>query len=399
MARKEVQKAIDSLLKGGLAVVIDDEGRENEADLIMAAEHASAESIAFMVRYTTGIVCVAMEQARLEALALPPMVAQNGDPQNTAFTISVDASCCKTGVSATERAKTIRALADPATKAEQLRRPGHIFPLCSKPKGLFERRGHTEAAVDLCRLAGLQPAGALAELVCDDGSMMHADHLKAFCKQYCLPLITVQQIIDYRKEQESSVKLLSQATLPTNYGVFTAHVYASTADEEIFALTMGDVATDPPPLVRLHSECLTGDVFHSLRCDCSSQLHAALEMIACEGRGVVIYLRGHEGRGIGLAHKIKAYKLQEAGSDTVDANIALGRAADERDYSTAAHILADLKIEQVRLITNNPAKCEGLRRCGIKVVERLPARSIHTLENRSYLKAKKERMGHLLEGV
>lgn len=394
-----IEEAIIALTKGQFVIVADDENRENEGDLILAAEKAHPQALAFMIRYTTGIICMAMEKERLDQLNLPQMVIDNTDLKQTAFTVSVDSRHgTTTGVSATDRTKTILALIDPSTRSEDLCRPGHIFPLRYKEGGVLKRAGHTEAAVDLARLANMYPAGVIGELINDDGTMMRMPELEKFASTYQIPLITVSDIVRYRRHYEKLVERISEARLPTAYGDFTALVYKSKLDGiEHMALVKGDVIGKPNILVRVHSECLTGDVFGSQRCDCGAQLACAMNKIAQEGQGVILYLRGHEGRGIGLGHKLRAYQLQDQGRDTVEANLELGFPIDSREYGIGAQILTDLGLSTIRLMTNNPAKYGGLKGYDLTIVERVPLPSFLTEENSRYLKAKKEKMGHFFD--
>jgi 3,4-dihydroxy 2-butanone 4-phosphate synthase/GTP cyclohydrolase II len=399
MALSSIENALKALANGQFVVVADDEDRENEGDLILAAEKATPEHIAFMVRHTSGIICVPMLSERLDILQLPPMVSHNSEAHRTAFSISVDyRHGTTTGISASDRAATIRALIDPNTQPADLNRPGHIFPLRYREGGVLKRAGHTEAAVDLARLAGLTPAGVLCELVNDDGTMMRMPDLIPFAKKNNLPLITIADLIRYRRKSEKLVHCISEARLPTNYGEFTAYVYESQIDNmQHLALVKGDFKKESGVLVRVHSECLTGDVFNSTRCDCGSQLSLAMSQIAEEGAGVIIYLRGHEGRGIGLGHKLRAYQLQDQGRDTVEANIELGFPADSREYGIGAQILVDLGVTNIRLLTNNPAKYKGLEGYDLKIVERVPLIAPKQQENSLYLLAKQNKLGHLLE--
>lgn len=396
---KSLEKAISALAKGQFAIVVDDENRENEGDLILAAEKADPQALAFMIRYTTGIICLSMLGTRLDELRLPQMVADNTDRKQTAFTVSVDSRHgTTTGVSAMDRTKTILSLIHPDTHPEDLSRPGHIFPLRYKEGGVLKRAGHTEAAVDLARLAGLYPAGVLGELISDDGTMMRLPELEKFANTHQIPLITISDIVRYRRQREKLVERVSQARLPTAYGDFTACVYESKLDGiQHIALIKGEVKGKSNILVRVHSECLTGDVFGSQRCDCGSQLDCAMKKIAQEGHGIILYLRGHEGRGIGLGHKLRAYQLQDQGRDTVEANLELGFPIDSREYGIGAQILVDLGLSTIRLMTNNPAKYGGLSGYDLFIVERVPLPAFPTVENRRYLQAKKEKMGHLLE--
>jgi 3,4-dihydroxy 2-butanone 4-phosphate synthase/GTP cyclohydrolase II len=365
----------------------------------MAAEKVTPEAMAFMIRHTSGVICMPMLGERLDDLRLPLMVAHNTEVQRTAFTVSVDAvEGTTTGISAADRAATVRALIDPTTRPEDLARPGHIFPLRYREGGVLKRAGHTEAAVDLARLAGLAPAGILAEVVNDDGTMQRLPQLEEFAAQHGLQLISIADLIRYRRHREKLVTRISEARIPTQYGDFTAYVYASELDDvEHVAFVCGEVTGQADVLVRVHSECLTGDVFGSMRCDCGMQLDLALERIAREGRGVLVYLRGHEGRGIGLGHKMRAYNLQDQGRDTVEANEELGFAADSREYGIGSQILVDLGITTMRLMTNNPAKYGGLEGYGLEIVERVPLRATPTHENIAYLRAKQDKLGHLLD--
>ncbi|MBB65079.1 MAG: bifunctional 3,4-dihydroxy-2-butanone-4-phosphate synthase/GTP cyclohydrolase II [Waddliaceae bacterium] len=398
MSEQRIKEAIQSLKNGNFVVVMDDEDRENEGDLILAAEHATPEKLAFMIRHTSGIVCISIEGERLDELNLPLMVAQNTESQRTAFTVSVDLKAgTTTGISAEDRAATIQALIDPKTKPEDLNRPGHIFPLRYREGGVLKRAGHTEAAVDLAKLAGLKGAGVICEIVKDDGTMARRADLELFAKEHQLPILTVEDIIRYRRKTEKIVQHISHAQLPLKMGNFQAHVYQSVLDEiEHVALVMGDPRGKENVLVRVHSECLTGDIFGSLRCDCGSQLQRALKQIADEGCGVLVYLRGHEGRGIGLAHKLRAYQLQEKGRDTVEANLELGLPVDSREYGVGAQILHDLGITSMRLLTNNPTKYGGLAGYDLRITERVPLLGTVTDENCNYLQTKQEKMGHFL---
>ncbi|MGI8684832.1 MAG: bifunctional 3,4-dihydroxy-2-butanone-4-phosphate synthase/GTP cyclohydrolase II [Acidimicrobiales bacterium] len=397
----DIDKAVDAIGRGELVVVVDDQDRENEGDLILAAEHATAEKITFFVKHTSGVICMPMLGEDLDRLALPLMVIDNTESQRTAFTVSVDyRPGTSTGISAADRAATIRALIDPATDPADLSRPGHIFPLRYRTGGVLKRAGHTEAAVDLARLAGLRPAGVLCEIVRDDGEMARLPDLEAFSAEHGLLLISIADLIRYRRQKDKLVKRVSEARIPTPYGDFTCYAYESVLNgDQHLALVKGAVQGEENVLVRVHSECLTGDVFGSMRCDCGWQLDAAVQRVAEEGLGVVVYLRGHEGRGIGLAHKLAAYTLQEQGRDTVDANLDLGLPVDSREYGIGAQILVDLGITTMRYMTNNPAKYGGLDGFGLEMVERVSLQSAPNAENHAYLRTKRDRMGHHLEGL
>jgi len=394
-----IENAIDAIARGEAVVVVDDANRENEGDLIIAAEKTTPETMGFMVRHTSGVICMPLEGARLDELQLPMMVAENTTAYRTAFTVSVDAKRdTTTGISAADRATTVHALIDPETRPDDLARPGHIFPLRYRDGGVLKRAGHTEAAVDLARLAGLLPAGVLAEVVNDDGTMARLPELERFAADHDLAMISIADLIRYRRHREKLVRRISEARIPTKYGEFTAYVFESLLDgTEHMAFVRGEVAGKSNVLVRVHSECLTGDVFGSIRCDCGLQLDLALERVAEENEGVIVYLRGHEGRGIGLGHKLRAYTLQDQGRDTVEANVELGFPIDSREYGIGSQILVDLGITTMRVMTNNPAKYGGLEGYGLEIVERVPLRSRPTDENIAYLRAKQEKMGHLLE--
>jgi 3,4-dihydroxy 2-butanone 4-phosphate synthase / GTP cyclohydrolase II len=404
-ALDSIEDAIAAIAAGQPVVVVDDEDRENEGDLIFAAELATPELLAFMVRYTSGFICAPLTETDADRLDLPPMSRVNQDRRGTAYTVTVDArEGVSTGISAADRAHTIRLLADPSTSPAELSRPGHVVPLRAKAGGVLRRPGHTEAAIDLAELAGLRPAGVLCELVNDDGTMMRLPELTVFAKEHGLRLVSIADLITYRRSTEKQVERAAEVRLPTEYGIFQAVGYRVTygatgpAAEQI-ALVYGDLSDGQDVLVRVHSECLTGDIFGSLRCDCGPQLHAALRRVAEEGRGVVLYMRGHEGRGIGLLHKLQAYQLQDQGRDTVDANLDLGLPADARDYGTGAQILYDLGVRTMRLLTNNPAKRAGLEGYGLRVVGRVPLPTRPHPENVRYLRTKRDRMGHLLDGL
>jgi 3,4-dihydroxy 2-butanone 4-phosphate synthase/GTP cyclohydrolase II len=394
-----IEDAITAIDEGELVIVVDDANRENEGDLIIAAEKVTPEAMGFMVRHTSGVVCMPLEGERLDELQLPMMVADNTTAYRTAFTVSVDAKRgTTTGISAADRATTVHTLIDRASTPDDLARPGHIFPLRYREGGVLKRAGHTEAAVDLARLADLYPAGVLAEIVNDDGTMARLPELERFAAEHDLRMISIADLIRYRRHREKLVRRISEARIPTKYGEFTAYVFESLLDgTEHMAFVRGEVTGQSDVLVRVHSECLTGDVFGSMRCDCGLQLDLALERVAAEDQGVVVYLRGHEGRGIGLGHKLRAYTLQDQGRDTVQANVELGFPVDSREYGIGSQILVDLGITTMRVMTNNPAKYGGLEGYGLEIVERVPLRSHPTDENIAYLRAKQEKMGHLLE--
>jgi 3,4-dihydroxy 2-butanone 4-phosphate synthase/GTP cyclohydrolase II len=395
-----VDRALVDLAAGKAVLVIDDEDRENEGDLIFAAQLATPELVAFMVRYTSGYICVPITEANADRLDLPPMFRVNQDRRGTAYTVTVDArEGISTGISASDRAHTIRLLADPATTSADLSRPGHIVPLRARDGGVLRRPGHTEAAVDLARLSGLAPAGVLCEVVSekDPSGMARADELRTFADEHGLALISIADLIAYRRRSEKLVERVATARVPLRYGEFTAVGYSSSYDNrEHVAFVFGEIGDGEDVLVRVHSECLTGDVFGSLRCDCGPQLDAALAAVAREGRGVVLYVRGHEGRGIGLLHKLQAYQLQDLGSDTLDANLELGLPADARDYGTGAQILVDLGIHTMRLLSNNPAKRAGLEGYGLRIVGQVPLPVRANPENLRYLQTKRDRMGHVI---
>jgi 3,4-dihydroxy 2-butanone 4-phosphate synthase/GTP cyclohydrolase II len=396
-----VEEAVKEIAAGKAVIVVDDENRENEGDLIFAAQMATTELMAFMVRHTSGFICAPVTEHDADRLDLPPMYHRNQDRRGTAYTVTVDArEGVTTGISAAERAHTIRLLADPATGPADLSRPGHVVPLRARDGGVLRRAGHTEAAVDLARLAGLRPAGVLCELVNDDGTMMRVPDLRRFADEHDLAMITIADLITYLRANEQQIERAAEVRLPTEFGVFTAVGYKALTDSsDHVAMVYGDIGDGQDVLVRVHSECLTGDVFGSLRCDCGPQLHAALARVAQEGRGVVLYMRGHEGRGIGLVRKLQAYELQDKGRDTVDANLELGLPADARDYGTGAQILVDLGVHSMRLLTNNPAKRAGLEGYGLTVVGREPLPPSPHPENVRYLRTKRDRMGHLLDGL
>ncbi|HPO72967.1 MAG: bifunctional 3,4-dihydroxy-2-butanone-4-phosphate synthase/GTP cyclohydrolase II [Armatimonadetes bacterium] len=393
----KIEEAVVDIAEGRFVIVVDDEDRENEGDLVMAAERVTPAAVNFMETHARGLICVPLTVERAEALELPPMVQYSTDPRGTAYTVTVDArEGTTTGISAQDQAVTIRALVNPQTAPRDLVRPGHVHPLRARPGGVLARAGHTEAAVDLARLAGLQPAGVICEIKNADGSMARLPALQEFAARFDLRIITVADLISYRRRTEKLISLEARVRLPTPWGQFTAYGYECQLDHKPYvALVMGDIS-EGDILVRVHSSCLTGDVFHSLRCDCGEQLQRALEVIAAEGRGVLLYIQ-QEGRDIGLINKLKAYELQEHGKDTVEANEALGFAADLRDYGIGAQVLADLGLSRIRLMTNNPKKIAGLQGYGLQVVEQVPLPVTPTPDNRRYLKTKVEKLGHLIE--
>ncbi len=397
----DIHRAIKDIAEGRPVVVVDDANRENEGDIIAAASMATPELLAFMIRYTSGVICVPLPGTELDRLQLPLMTSQNAERMRTAFTLSVDArDGVTTGISAADRATTITRLVDPDTTARDLVRPGHVFPLRYAEGGVLRGPGHTEAAVDLARLAGLPPAGVLAEVVNDDGTMARLPELREFAITHGLALISIEQLIEHRRRTERHLTRQAQTRLPNAAGLWHAFGYRHEIDAtEYLALALGDVAGGTDVLTRLHSECLTGDVFGSLRCDCGAQLEAAMAAIAAEGRGVVLYLRGHEGRGVGLLSKLQAYELQDAGVDTVDANLELGLPADAREYSAGAQMLADLGVRSVRLLTNNPAKVSGLTSCGVDVTARVPLAAAVTPYNLRYLVTKRDKLGHHIQDL
>lgn len=399
MSFASIPEVVEAYRRGDLVVVMDDADRENEGDLMMAASAATEEKIGFMVRYTSGLICVPMLAERLDELRLPLMVTENTDSFRTGFTISVDlAQGTTTGISAADRSKTIRALADPDSRAEDFHRPGHIFPLRYKEGGVLRRAGHTEAAIDLARMAGMPPVAVLCEIVNDSGDMKRGPELENFAKEHGLLICTIADLVAHRRRDERLVRRGPETVIPTPWGDFRAIGYDSLVDgRQHVALVRGAIGGAGEVLVRVHSECLTGDVFSSLRCDCGSQLEEALHRIGDEGRGVLLYIRGHEGRGIGLMHKLAAYALQDAGRDTVEANVELGLPKDARDYGVGAQILSDLGITTMRLLTNNPTKRAGIEGYGLSIAERVPLVAGENSHNRGYLRTKVEKMGHLME--
>jgi len=402
MSFSTIEEAVAAVGRGEIVVVVDDEDRENEGDLIMAAEHATPEKIAFFVKHTSGLICAPVTNQRADELSLPLMVAHNTESQRTAFTVTVDyRHGTTTGISAFDRAKTIRSLIDPGTRPDDLTRPGHIHVLRARDGGVLKRAGHTEAAVDLARMAGLYPAGVLCELVTADGmGMARLPELELFATRHDLCLISIADLIRYRRQREKLVVRIAEARVPTEWGEFTCYAYQSVLDQEThLAFVLGAPQGEDNVLVRVHSECLTGDVFGSMRCDCGHQLNAAMAKIAEAGMGVLVYLRGHEGRGIGIHNKLLAYQLQDDGLDTVEANLRLGLPADSREYGIGSQILVDLGITTMRYMTNNPAKYGGLEGYGLEMVERVPLESVPNPENLRYLRTKREKMGHLLEGL
>ena len=396
-----IDEALADIRTGKMVIVVDDANRENEGDFIMAAEKATPESLNFMVTHGRGIVCMPMTQQRLDELRIPLMVSKNNESHGTAFAVSIDVQGrTTTGTSAFDRAATVRSIADPDLRPEDIRMPGHVFPLMAQQGGVLKRAGHTEATVDLARLAGLYPAGVLCEVLHPDGSMARLPELMRVAEEHHLKVILIADLIEHRRHREHLVLRTAEAQIPTEHGEFTAYTYESSVDGMVHvALVLGDVGDGQQILVRVHSECLTGDVFGSMRCDCGDQLHGALAQVGKEGRGVILYIRGHEGRAIGLTHKLRAYRLQEQGRDTVEANVELGFAADPREYGIGAQILVDLGVRSMRLLTNNPAKRAGLEGYGLSVVERVPLETRPTEENIGYLRTKREKLGHLLENL
>jgi 3,4-dihydroxy 2-butanone 4-phosphate synthase / GTP cyclohydrolase II len=392
-----IHEALEDIKQGRMVIVVDSEDRENEGDLVMAAEKVTPEAINFMAKHGRGLICLPIVGERLDELQIPIMVERGGDHMGTAFTVSIDARRkITTGISAFERARTVQTVLDPTARPDDLVRPGHIFPLRYKPGGVLRRPGHTEAAVDLAKMAGFYPAGVICEIMNEDGTMARVPQLLEFAEQHGLKIVTIADLVGYRMQHESLVEPLDPVRMPTAYGDFTAHPFDDTLSGQTHvALVMGDVSDGAPVLVRVHSECLTGDVFHSLRCDCGEQLAAAMAQIAREGRGVLLYMR-QEGRGIGLANKLKAYALQDDGMDTVEANLHLGFAPDARDYGTGAQILNAVGVRRLRLLTNNPRKQFSLQGYGLEIVERVPIEMKPNAENRRYLETKRAKLGHLI---
>lgn len=394
-----IEEGIADIRAGRMIIVVDDESRENEGDLVMAASKATTEAINFMITHGRGLVCLPMEQKRLDALGIPPMVATNTSEQGTAFHVSIEAKGkVSTGISPADRTATILTAIDSATQPDDIAMPGHVFPLAAKTGGVLERAGHTEAAVDLARMAGLYPAGVICEIINPDGTMSRRPQLEEFAQQHDLKIITIEDLIRYRRKSERLVEKVAEADMPTSLGHFRAHGYTSLTDGQTHvALVYGDIGDGRDVLVRVHSECLTGDVFHSLRCDCGAQLDEAMRRVQEAGRGVILYMVGHEGRGIGLGNKLKAYALQDEGADTVEANVALGFPADLRDYGIGAQILCDLGISSVRLLTNNPRKIVGLEGYGIEISSQEPITAGISPHNIEYLRTKNEKLEHQLE--
>jgi 3,4-dihydroxy 2-butanone 4-phosphate synthase / GTP cyclohydrolase II len=394
-----VEEIIAAIGRGEMVIMVDDEDRENEGDLIFAAEAADPAKMGFVLRHSSGIICLPIEGQRLDQLEVPMMVARNTDVRRTAFTVSIDAAeGTTTGISAADRTRTVLAVLDPETRPEDLARPGHMYPLRYEPGGVLKRAGHTEAGVDLARLAGMYPAAVLAEVMNDDGTVAMLPELQDFAEEHGLLIGTIADLIAYRRQQEKLVERIVEARIPTRYGSFQAFGYRSLVDDrQHMALAFGEIGDGEGVLTRVHSECLTGDVFGSLRCDCGDQLDQALARVSEAGRGVVLYIRGHEGRGIGLLHKLAAYNLQDEGMDTVDANVNLGLPVDARDYGVGAQILYDLGVRSMRLLTNNPKKRAGIEGYGLSIIEQVPLTVNATDENRGYLETKASRLGHTLD--
>ncbi len=393
-----IEDAIADIRAGRIVLVVDDADRENEGDFVMAAEKVTPEAVNFMATHGRGIICLPAIGQRLDELGIPLMVASRPGSHETAFTVSIDArDGTTTGTSAYDRAATIRAVCDPATTASAIQMPGHVFPLRAQEGGVLKRAGHTEAAVDLARMAGLLPAGVICEVMHPDGTMARLPELRRVAREHGLKLVSIADLIDFRRHRERLIRQVAEATIPTEYGSFRVHAFESAVDGRVHvAMVLGAIGDGQAVMTRVHSECLTGDVFHSMRCDCGAQLDDALRKIGEEGRGVLLYIRGHEGRAIGLAHKLQAYELQEAGRDTVEANLELGFPADPRDYGIGAQILFDLGVRTMRLLTNNPAKRAGLEGYGLSIVERVALETEPTAENLRYLTTKREKLGHML---
>lgn len=396
-----IEEAVEDVARGKVVIVVDDADRENEGDFVMAAEKVTPEAINFMATHGRGLICLPSAGWRLDELGIPLMVQRSEGSQETAFAVSIDAKgVTTTGTSAHDRAATCRAVTDPSLTSEDLLMPGHVFPLRAQEGGVLRRAGHTEAAVDLASMAGLYPVGVICEIMHPDGTMARLPELMRVAREHDLKIISIADLIEFRRRREQLIEKVAEATIPTIYGEFAAHVYESKIDgRSHVAMVLGEVGDGREVMVRVHSECLTGDVFHSLRCDCGTQLDSALGKIAGQGRGVVLYIRGHEGRAIGLKHKLQAYRLQEEGKDTVEANLELGFPPDPRDYGVGAQILFDLGVRTMRLLTNNPSKRAGLEGHGLEIVERVPLETKPTAQNLDYLRAKREKLGHLLESL
>ncbi len=396
-----IEDALAEIGRGRMVIVVDDADRENEGDFVMAAEKVTPEAINFMATHGRGIICLPCTGERLDELRIPLMVTLRNGAHETAFAVSIDArGTITTGTSAYDRAATIRTVCRPETRPEDIQMPGHVFPLRAQEGGVLKRAGHTEAAVDLARLAGLASAGVICEIMHPDGTMARLEELRRVAAQHGLLIVSIADLIEYRRKREKLVRKVAEATIPTTFGQFRASAYESLVDGRVHvAMALGEVGDGEAILVRVHSECLTGDVFHSLRCDCGRQLEDALAQIGAQGRGVVLYIRGHEGRAIGLTHKLRAYQLQESGKDTVEANVELGFKADPRDYGIGAQILYDMGVRSMRLLTNNPSKRAGLEGYGLSILERVPLETKPTTENFRYLRTKREKLGHLLEGL